>query len=326
MLFLVLTFVFITGNMDEQEKYLFDLRGYLVVKDALTETQVKALSEIVDGNAAPATAAPATKALKGNRFKRPGRGGSDRTRFRNDDDTAWSASSLLDWGGPFIDLIDIPTIAPYLETLLGVNYRLDHDYMLISNAEFNHQLYLHGGGQGAGGPTDLVGPTDGGQCYYRFNNGRFFNGLVAVDFELNTVTPGDGGFACVPGSHKANFELPKDWKVSETQADIPDCVDRVAASAGDAIIFTEACAHGTVPWEGEKERRTLFYKYCPHAVAWSPCYYNSDHYEGLTENQRAILMPPSAFGPSDRTIEIWQKAQAEQAELMRLREELADKA
>ena len=157
MLFLALTFVFITGNMDEQEKYLFDLRGYLVVKDALTETQVKALSEIVDGNAAPATAAPATKALKGNRFKRPGRGGSDRTRFRNDDDTAWSASSLLDWGGPFIDLIDIPTIAPYLETLLGVNYRLDHDYMLISNAESNHQLYLHGGGQGAGVQSFPVG-------------------------------------------------------------------------------------------------------------------------------------------------------------------------
>ncbi len=326
MLFLALTFVFITGIMDEQEKYLFDLRGYLVVKDALTETQVKALAEIVDGNAAAATVVPATKAPKGKRFKRPGRGGSDRTRFRNDDDTAWSASSLLDWGGPFIDLIDIPTIAPYLKTLLGVNYRLDHDYMLFSNAESSHPMYLHGGGQGAGGPTDLVGPTDGGQCYYRYNNGRFYNGLVAVAFELNTVTPGDGGFACVPGSHKANFELPKDWKVSETQADIPDCVDRVAASAGDAIIFTEACAHGTVPWESEKERRTLFYKYCPHAVAWSPCYYNSDHYEGLTENQRDILMPPSAFGPSDHTINIWQKAQAEQAELMRLREELADKA
>ena len=103
--------------------------------------------------------------------------------------------------------------------------------------------------------------------------------------------------------------------------EIPDFVDRVTASAGDAIIFTEACQHGTVPWntESDRERRTLFYKYCPHAVAWSPCYYNSDHYEGLTEHQINILMPPSAFGPSDRTSIIWKKAQAEQAELMRLR-------
>lgn len=311
--------------MNDQEKYLFDIHGYLVVKNALTEAQVKALSDMVDANARPA--APVSKAnpmMKEGKKRASGRGGSDRTRFRNEDDPAWSASSLLDWGGPFIDLIDIPTIAPYLEELIGAHYRLDHDYMLVANAESNHQLFLHGGGQGAGGPNDLVGPTDGGQCYYRYNNGKFYNGLVAVAFELNTVTPGDGGFACVAGSHKANFPLPKEWKMSETQADLPDCVHRVAAEAGDAIIFTEACAHGTVPWESdERERRTLFYKYCPHAVAWSPCYYNSDHYEGLSENQRNILMPPSAFGPSERTTEIWRRAQAEQAELMRLREEQA---
>ena len=107
------------------------------------------------------------------------------------------------------------------------------------------QLYLHGGGQGAGGPSDLVGPTDGGQCYYRYANGRFFNGLIAVAFEFETVQPGDGGFACVAGSHKANVELPRDWKVAATQGDIPSCVHRVAAEAGDAIIFSEACAHGT---------------------------------------------------------------------------------
>ena len=93
----------------------------------------------------------------------------------------------------------------------------------------------------------------------------------------------------------------------------------LTASAGDAIIFTEACAHGTVPWCGEGERRTIFYKYCPHAVAWSPCYYNSDNYPGLTENQQALLMPPSAFGPDPKTREVWEKAQAEQQELIRLR-------
>ena len=111
------------------------------------------------------------------------------------------------------------------------------------------------GGQGAGGPQDVVGPTDGGQCYYHYNNGRFFNGLVTVAFELNDVPPGAGGFACVAGSHKGNFPLPSDWRVSKKQADIPDCVDRVAANAGDAILFTEACAHGTVPWQGSGERR-----------------------------------------------------------------------
>ena len=313
--------------MNEEEKYLFDLRGYLVVEDALTPEQVKDLSEIVDEKV------NGFESHKGGRKKRNHQRGSDRTWFANDEDMAWSSPALLDWGGPFIDLIDIPTIAPYLETLLGINYRLDHDYMLISNKESSHPLFLHGGGQGAGGALDLVGPTDGGQCYYRYSNGRFFNGLIAVAFELNTVAPGDGGFACIPGSHKSNVEVPETCKPRPpfektatglpglAASEIPDFVDRVTASAGDAIIFTEACQHGTVPWNtgSDKERRTLFYKYCPHAVAWSPCYYNSDHYEGLTQNQINILMPPSAFGPNERTSMIWKKAQAEQAELMRLR-------
>ena len=175
-------------------------------------------------------------------------------------------------------MIDLPAIAPYLQTLIGTNYRLDHDYIKIDSATHASKLYLHGGGQGAGGAKDLVGPTDGGQCYYRYSNGKFYNGLVAVGFELDTVPSGAGGFACVPGSHKVNFELPSDWKVSETQDDLPEFVHRVEAEAGDAIIFTEACAHGTVPWEGDGERRTIFYKYSPHAVAWSPCYYNADRY------------------------------------------------
>jgi hypothetical protein len=204
-----------------------------------------------------------------------------------------------------------------------VGYRLDHDYLNVNNAENHRSLHLHGGGQGAGGDTTLVGPTDGGQCYYRYNNGTFYNGLIAVAYELNTVQPGDGGFACIAGSHKANFELPPDWKNSATQDEIPEVVDSVAVDAGDAIIFTEALAHGTVPWRGPNERRTIFYKYTPHAVAWSPCYYNADLYGDLSDRQRAMLMPPSAYGPDERTWAIWKRAQAEQAELVRLREEVA---
>ncbi len=49
----------------------------------------------------------------------------------------------------------------------------------------------------------------------------------------------------------------------------------------------------------------------------------ADHYGDLTERQRAILMPPGAFGPHSRTAVIWRKAQEEQAELVRLRKEVA---
>ncbi len=302
--------------MNDQEKYLFDLRGYLVVKNVLTADQIEDLSDRLEVQRKNRKSQQENK--KAEIF------GSDRTVIRDESAPAWTAPSLLEWGGTYIDLIDLPTIAPYLETLLGVGYRLDHDYLKIENEMSGHTLYLHGGGQGAGGPRDIVGSTDGGQCFYRYNNGKFYNGLVAVAFELNDVSPESGGFACVPGSHKMNFPFPEDWRISKSQATVHECVDRVTANAGDAIIFTEACSHGTVPWDGGDERRTIFYKYCPHAVTWGACFYNADNYGELTENQRSILTPPSAFGPHEHTAGIWKRAQAEQVELHRLRKEVAE--
>ena len=308
--------------MNQHEKYLWDLRGYLVVKNALTSDEVASMNAYVDENVTGRKESGTYHPRQTSDNKVGSFAGSDRTRFTDGDDRAWSSASLLSWGGPFIDLIDHPSIAPYLEEVLQPGYRLDHDYLKIDNKVADRLLYLHGGGQGAGGPTDLVGPTDGGQCYYRYNNGKFYSGLIAVAYELRDVQEGDGGFACVPGSHKANIELPQNWKKSETQDEIPEVVDRVSANAGDAIIFTEACAHGTIPWQGDRERRTLFYKYTPHAVAWSPCYYNADHYGDLTDRQRNMLMPPSAYGANTTRDEIWKRAQEEQAELLRLREEV----
>jgi hypothetical protein len=294
--------------MNENEKYLFDLRGYIVIKDILTKLQIEDLRTRLE-NQRQTNPKPIL--------------GSDRTILGREDASAWSAGSLIEMGGAYIELIDLPAIRPYLLALLGDHYRLDHDYIKIDGVMKNKTLYLHGGGQGAGGAKDLVGPTDGGQCFYRYSNGKFYNGLVAVAFELDDVKAGEGGFACIPGSHKSNIGLPEAWRVAKSQEDMPDIVDRVAASAGDAIIFTEACSHGTVPWMGQRERRTAFYKYCPHAVAWSPCYYNADNYEGLNEAQRRILMPPSAYGPHDMTAHIWRRAQDEQVELKRLRAEVA---
>ena len=219
--------------MNDHEKYLFDLRGHIVVKNAPTAGQVEDLSARLEA-----------------RRKAKGRPGSDRTISGRTRARPGPHRRCWKWGGTYIDPIDLPTIAPYLETLVGTGYRLDHDHINVINAEHPSRLYLHGGGQGAGGPRDVVGPTDGGQCFYRYNNGQFFNGLLAVAFELNDVTPSSGGFACVAGSHKVDFALPGEWRISKKQADIPACVDRVTAQAGDAIVFTEAGAHGTVPWEG----------------------------------------------------------------------------
>ena len=46
--------------------------------------------------------------------------------------------------------------------------------------------------------------------------------------------------------------------------------------------------HGTIPWEGSDERRTLFYKYVPYGMHHADACYDVDDPE-LTLQQREIL-------------------------------------
>ena len=240
--------------MTDQERYLFDLQGFLVVENALDADQLAALNALMDERIAQGMAPDA------------------RTR---------RFGALLSWGRPYLDLIDNPRITPYLEELLGRAFRLDHDYADVIRA-----------GKGPIGTTLHGGATPfHPEFYYRYENGKMHNGLTVVAYNLQDVNPGDGGFGAVPGSHKSNCPFPDEWRELENMHRI---VEAVTGPAGCAILFTEALTHGTLPWRSQGERRTVFYKYSPHALSWAARYYDPDDYEGLTDRQRAILEPPNA--------------------------------
>lgn len=240
--------------MNAYERYLFDLQGFITVPNALDAEQLRRLNEIWDERIAQEMATESNTQRWGN---------------------------LLSWGEPFRDLIDNPRISPYLGELLGERFRLDHDYAdLIRSGKGPIGTRLHGGGA----------PFDPSQ-YYNFQNGVMRNGLTVVAYNLRDVNEGDGGFGCVPGSHKSNLPFPDEWKELEH---FQPFMRAVTGPAGTAVIFTEALTHGTLPWRGEGERRTLFFKYSPHPISWSARYYDATQYEGLTERQQAILEAPNA--------------------------------
>jgi hypothetical protein len=240
--------------MNSHEKYLFDLQGFVAVPDALDANVLLALNAIWDEHIAREMA-------PGSTSQRWGR--------------------VINWGTPFSDVIDNPRITPYLDEIIGKKYRLDHDYAdLIRSGLSPIGATLHGGGT----------PFDSSQ-YYHFRDGRMHNGLVVVAYNLYDVNPGDGGFGCVPGSHKSNYVLPDDWRDLQNPQPF---MRAVTGPAGTAIIFTEALTHGAMPWRGARERRTLFLKYSPHNSSWSANYYDESRYQGLTESQRALLEAPNA--------------------------------
>ena len=242
--------------MDEQARYLFDLQGFITVPGALTAAQIRGLDREFDAR----VRADVSPEANSHRF-----------------------NSLLDWGPQFRDLIDNPRVTDHLAAILGPQFRLDHEYGdLIRRGKGPIGTRLHGGAV----------PFDPSQ-YYLVAQGQIHSGLVVVAYNLRDVGPADGGFAAVPGSHKANYPFPTEWTELETDRPRP-WLRRVTGPAGTAIIFTEALSHGTLPWTGAGERRTLFLKYSPHASAWSANYYDAARWPDLTERQRAILEAPNA--------------------------------
>jgi ectoine hydroxylase-related dioxygenase (phytanoyl-CoA dioxygenase family) len=74
---------------------------------------------------------------------------------------------------------------------------------------------------------------------------------------------------------------------------VPHYVTQPPVEAGDALIFTEALIHGTMPWTSSHERRALLYKYSPGHSSWASTYYNPADYPTATAQQIRIMAAPS---------------------------------
>ena len=72
-------------------------------------------------------------------------------------------------------------------------------------------------------------------------------------------------------------------------------IKTITCKAGDVVIFTEATTHGTLPWKGKHQRRSLLFRFSPGNLAYAKGYYPEwpeKMLEDLTSEQRAVLEPP----------------------------------
>ena len=247
--------------MDDIERlqYVFDIQGYLVIPDVLTSDEVAELNELMDAQNLPGPG-------KGVRFG--GAAGGARE----------SGSGFLAYGEPFCDLLDHPRIMPILQMMLGDYFRLDRIYGIYMDDGMRAGR-LHGGNT----------PFSPGE-YYHVRDGKIVNGFTVVSWNLTDTGPGYGGFCCIPGSHKGNFNLP--GQIQEAHDEDPSVIIP-AASAGSVIMFTEALTHGTATWHAKHQRRTLLYKYCQSQVAWGNTRVRMPESIELSERQKILFNEPA---------------------------------
>jgi ectoine hydroxylase-related dioxygenase (phytanoyl-CoA dioxygenase family) len=165
--------------MTDLEKYLFDLRGYMVIEDVLSADEVAGLNRVIDQREGEIDLSEKTKHQDG----------------------------FLPWGRAFVGLLDHDGVMAQLKFILGDGFRLDHYYAIHAEKDAA-RLNLHGSNT----PYD---PPE----YYHFKNNRMYNGLTVVSWQLSDVGPDAGGFCCIPGSHKANWPLPAEIREAHVDAD-----------------------------------------------------------------------------------------------------------
>ena len=260
--------------MNEHEKYLFDLNGYLVVENVLTPGEVALCNEAIDHHANQIHERVGELSLSGGSESLKGITGRG--------DLGSMLSWEKPWCEPFREMLAHPKIAPYLHGILGKGFRMDHNPGLITMRQGAEGHVFHGSS----------GPGFDPHQYYIFKDGRMHCGLTVVAWQLADVNTGEGGLCLIPGSHKCNYPCPPKMRQYEKYQ---EHIRQITCKAGDVAIFTEAVTHGTLPWKSERQRRSLLFRYSPGNMAYAKGYFPtwpSSMLEGLTKEQRAVLEPP----------------------------------
>ncbi|MCH8292434.1 phytanoyl-CoA dioxygenase family protein [Candidatus Poribacteria bacterium] len=264
--------------MDEQERYFWDLTGYLIVRNVLTP------DELADANEAfeyCREKIPKGKAGRGSKGSK-----------------ALVGTGRLEMHGllqlpkpycePFRKMIAHPAVVMRLNIMCGKRFRLDHGPLIISGVKGTEGLTLHGSGE----------PHNPCVAYYH-QNGVSHCGGVTVTWQLADVNEGDGGFVCVPGSHKSQYRMPSGIRTCDDDLGM---VVQPAMKAGDVLFFMDgAQTHGTHPWRSAIPRRSILIKYAsqsavrgvPRRDLFQPdVWWGDELINGMTEEQRAVMCGP----------------------------------
>lgn len=210
----------------EENKYLFDLNGYLIIENYFDQELVSRMRENL-------------KHLETlDEYPYPVVQGKPRTSQE------LYLSNIAEYDQDFESLIYDPGILEFIDKTTMGYYRFNHSYSISHWA--GGSTHLHMGGY-------PIHP----KAIYQVKNGDIFSSLTKVVIPLDNHNVEDGCFCVVPGSHKANF----DNKYNLGHPIDHPAIKPLPAQPGDLVIFTEALQHGGLNNISNNVRRTIYYCY-----------------------------------------------------------------
>jgi hypothetical protein len=214
--------------MTPEQRYLFDIQGYLHLKGALSAEEVCSARAAAERYiATPPQELPPGFAIEGRLHKHG-------FAF----DPALQALALH------------PSFWPIVCELTNDKPRLVSGTLQASRYDLKDEATrLHCAREDWGWESSRFESRDG----------RIFTDHIVVFPYLTDVRPGDGGVVVLPGSHKAHFARPEHlFNGGHLDSGIlPQGLVNLTPDAGDIVIISESLTHGALPWTPRDRQRLI---------------------------------------------------------------------
>ena len=252
------------------EDFLFDLRGYVILENAVDTGLLDRLNDAFD------------------RFPNLQQGEWVGNAQRRDytGETGFELHNCVETDGAFEELIDHPSWINHLLHYCGEEKSyvqglfMDECIASIRRSGGHHPVHS-GGYQGA-----LRGA-------YHYNHGVFRAGQCNIILALTEIGEGDGPTMVIPGSHKSNLPHPNQGNYSAgDRMDTLEGAIPAYLKKGDALLFVDGIMHGGSSRVNPGERRITIFRY---GCSWASTRFGYEYSEGLlnrlTPERRKILQP-----------------------------------
>ncbi|MCE9591911.1 MAG: phytanoyl-CoA dioxygenase family protein [Planctomycetes bacterium] len=255
--------------MTDEEKWFFDLNGFVVLRNAIPGADVERMVErALKWHKLPDAQLPRPVETYGGEAK-----GNVPGKMR--------ALCHVEYADEVFS-----RTAMNREIMRCVLYLTDNSPQMLMSAV---QIYPKGSGD-LGLHNGQVGAIRNPANDYQVGDGRVFATFLNAAIML-VDHPAGMGFCCVPGSHKAYFRHPPTFN---TRSGFP--IYCPPAKAGDVILFTENLTHGALSWEHDAYPRVaMFFRYSTSYATWSVGWNVKPDYRHLVSDDLAELMAPMPF-------------------------------
>lgn len=256
--------------MTEEQKFFFDLKGWITLPAVLSEDEIEAMKAEVYGGV--------KRGFEGH------------------------LQTLLDHPAIVGILSEILTEDPFVRDEC-YGFRCENSFTTVRPSGWEKATR-----RDQGMPHVVRPPQQANAMRYQVAGNKIFSGLTRVVWELEPVKSGHGGTTFLSGSHKAHFNYggPNRYAPniggSPWEESMREAMEDYSCPAGSVVIFTESLIHAANDWTNpDNARCAVFNCYNSLWAQWHRTNLEHEIIESMPKKRQSLFRGTWALGSGGNT-------------------------